>query len=144
MILAMDSADAAGFAMLLGMPALIFALVAVASMWDTVSDRRLDRVAVVAPELGELVREGRTRGESPKVISYIRFTTLEGEEVEAKILTGRSVAELGYELRIKYDPAKPRRAAIVRERDDAGSIGASVTCGTIALLLVVAILVIVL
>jgi len=143
-IAAMDSTDAVGLAFFLGLVAMILALVAVLLMWETVSAQRLDRVAVLAPEPGEVVREGLTVGENRKVISYIRFTTVEGEEVETEIVTGRSVAGPEHELRMKYDPKKPRRAAIVSERDDDWTIGASVALGTIALVLVLAAVVIVL
>ncbi|MEO3788244.1 DUF3592 domain-containing protein [Actinocorallia sp. B10E7] len=142
-IAAMDPADAVGIAFLLGIPAMIFALVSVLLMWGTVSAQRLDRVAVLAPEPGKVVKEDWSGGEQGSYTSYIRFTTAEGEEVETKIVTNRSVSGPEHELRMKYDPKNPRRAAIVRERDDNASIGASVTCGAIALVLVFTILVIV-
>ncbi|MBA9005746.1 DUF3592 domain-containing protein [Thermomonospora cellulosilytica] len=118
----------------LGTPGLIFAVGAVLVVWETLSDMRLDRVAVLAPDPGEVVREEHTRGERRQIISHIRFTTLEGEEVVARIVTGRSVSRLGRGLRVKYDPADPGRAALVREPSHGLSIVVALVFGGLAAL----------
>ncbi|GAA0967196.1 hypothetical protein [Actinocorallia libanotica] len=100
---------------LMGMPGLGFLGGSLLVAWEILRAKRLDRVAVIAPEPGWVVSRRVSRGTNGMVIAHIGFTTVEGEEAVARLLTRGSFLDSGREIRIRYDPADPGRADFARD-----------------------------
>jgi hypothetical protein len=103
-------------ALLLAVPLPVLAYAAFWQARNLVREFGFRRGGTAAPQPGELLDK---TGKTTAVVSFpaypqVRFTTAEGREVVAKLRVDEAASVRDGTVQIRYDPADPRRAAVVR------------------------------